>query len=74
MYFIINKTKQTTTQVKGNFPDLDSLLDKGDRIIVISTYSNTIKVPYFEELNGIKEWEWEDFPFDINTLNLYKHG
>ena len=74
MYLIINKTKQSITKHTGSFPDVDSLLEKGDRIIIISTYSNTIKVPYFIEYCGIKEWEWEDFPLDINVLNQYKNG
>jgi hypothetical protein len=72
MYIIINKTQQTCTKHTGNFPNLDKLLVRGDRIIIISTYSGTIKVPYFVEYNGIKEWEWESFPIDNNVLIQYK--
>ena len=61
MYIIINKTRQTCDRHTGNFPNLDKLLNKGDKIIIISLYSNTIKVPYFVDYNGIKEWDWEDF-------------
>ena len=72
MYIIINKTRNTCTNHTCDFPNLDKWLDKGDKIIIISLYSNTIKVPYFEEYNGIREWEWENFPFDPAVLNQYK--
>lgn len=64
MYIIHNKTKNTTTHYEGSFPAglLEKQLDKGDRLIVISLYSNTIKVPYEIEEYNIKEWEWQDFP------------
>jgi hypothetical protein len=71
MYIIINKTKQTAYKHEGSFPDLDEQLEKGDRIIIISKYSNTIKVPYFNEYNGIKEWEWENFPLDKHILTEF---
>jgi hypothetical protein len=65
MYIVINRTKRTETKYKGSFPYslLVDLLENGDDLIVISTYSNTIKVPYYIEHNGVKEWEWESFPF-----------
>ena len=62
MYIIINKTKQTYIKYDGSWPDLTTELERGDRIIVISLYSNTIKVPYRLEYHGIVEWEWENFP------------
>lgn len=64
MYIIHNKTKRTSHQYEGSWPSelLEKQLEKGDRVIVISLYSNTIKVPYKLEYNGITEWEWEDFP------------
>jgi len=68
MYIIINKTRKTCKSQKGNFPNLDKWLDKGDKIIIISLYSNTIKVPYFIEYNDIKEWEWEDFSINVSLL------
>lgn len=71
MYIIINKTQQTCVKHKGNFPNLDELLNRGDRIIIISLYSGTVKVPYFVEYNGIKEWEWENFSIDNNVYVQY---
>jgi hypothetical protein len=64
MYIIHNKTRQTSSNIDGHWPldYLEKMLEKGDRIIVISLYSNTIKVPYHVDYNGVKEWEWENFP------------
>jgi hypothetical protein len=64
MYIIHNKTKQTFSKYEGCWPSelLEKQLEKGDRVIVISLYSNTIKVPYKLEYNGVVEWEWENFP------------
>jgi hypothetical protein len=63
MYIIINETTQTRTTHEGNWPGhtLEPHLERGDRIIIISLYSNTIKVPYKVEYNGIIEWEWQNF-------------
>lgn len=76
MYIVINKTKRSTTKILGHFPDLDSMLNRGDIIIVISLYSMTIKVPQCTVLNGINEWEWIDYtlPLDLlaNYYNLHK--
>jgi len=74
MYIIINKTKQSKLYQTGNWPMnlLEQMLDRGDRVIVISLYSNTIKVPYKEEYNGIVEWYWENYPMDENVLSQYK--
>ena len=68
MYTIINKTKKTTTNYEGSFPNLDEELGRGDKIIVISLYSNTIQVPYKIEHNGIVEWEWDSYSFDPKGL------
>lgn len=69
MYIIINKTRQSNTPYEGSWPveHLEQMLNKGDRVIVISLYSNTVKVPYYVEYNGIKEWEWENYPFFQHT-------
>jgi hypothetical protein len=64
MYIIVNKTKGTTVNHSGNFPDLDRYLEQGDLIIVISTYSNTIKVP----MQTTSEWEWIDYELPIQSL------
>lgn len=64
MYIIHNKTKNTSIHHKGSWPDefLEKQLNQGDKLIVISLYSNTIKIPYELNYHGIKEWEWDDFP------------
>lgn len=72
MYIIINKTNKTFLRHRGSWPDLEEFLEKGDRIVIISLYSNTIKVPYKVEYNGVVEWEWENYPMDENVLSQYK--
>lgn len=64
MYIIHDKTENTTAHYEGNWPVeyLEKMLNKEHRIIVVSLYSNTIKVPYKLEYNGIVQWEWENFP------------
>lgn len=64
MYIIVNKTKNTIVNYSGNFPDLDEYLEQGDLIIVISTYSNTIKVP----MQTTSYWEWIDYKLPIELL------
>lgn len=65
MYTIINKTTGSKMNHVGSWPSetLEKMLNEGDRLIVISSYSNTIKVPYLVKENGIKSWEWEEYPF-----------
>lgn len=60
MYTIINKTKNSTVNHNGNWPSdyLENRLDLGDKLIVISSYSDTIKVPY---KTNTGDWEWEDY-------------
>ena len=72
MYIIHNKTKHKTFSYEGSWPDdmLEKMLEAGDRVIVISLYSNTIKVPYSYIDNGIKVWEWDDYPL-FNYFNHY---
>jgi len=62
MYIIHNKTKGTATQVFGNFPDLTIELNNGDKIIVVSTYTDTVKIPYSEDHNGELVWDWDSYP------------
>ena len=47
MYAIINNTQRKEFRITGGWPNdiIDYMLDNGDDLIVISTYSNTIKVP-----------------------------
>lgn len=71
MYLIINKTTKTNTSCFGNYPisTLESLLSNNNKIIVISLYSNTIKIPYSVIENGITTWEWEDYEFDYKQIS-----
>lgn len=70
MYIIINKTRNEQTILQGNFPNLDTLLDKGDKIVIYSQYSNTIKVPHLVEQHGQIEWVWEDYPLGSYHLTI----
>lgn len=67
MYIILNRTKKTTEKVEGNWPQeyLDRELEAGNDIIVISTYSDTIKVPTEKEEYGERIFVWRDFNIDI---------
>jgi hypothetical protein len=64
MYIIVNKTKNTIVHYSGNFSNLDEDLEQGDLIIIISTYSNTIKVP----IKKGSYWEWIDYELPIKLL------
>ena len=68
MYIIINKTKGTKNALEGDFPSnyLEERLEEGDDLIVISTYSNTIKVPFREDDNRSETgytWSFKDFSY-----------
>jgi len=66
MYIIINKTQNKTVHVQGNFPDPYEELENGDKIVIISLYSNTIKVPFIARVEyGENIWEWEDYPLPL---------
>jgi hypothetical protein len=72
MYLIINKTTKETLSHKGNWPYsyVESLLDKDDDFIVISLYSNTVKIPCgYKELNSIKDYQWKEFPLPLDILS-----
>jgi hypothetical protein len=58
MYIVINKTKRKDFQFTGNWPNdiIEYMLDNGDDIIVISTYSNT---------EGEREWKEYKFHPDM---------
>jgi hypothetical protein len=69
MYIIINKTKNTIVHYTGNFSsDLDEDLEQGDLIIIISTYSNTIKVPIKKKGSWGQYWDWIDYKLPIELL------
>ena len=61
-YIVINKTKNKSFRYKGNFPNVEQELEQGDKMVIVSLYSNTIKVPYSTKFNGITEWNWDDYP------------
>lgn len=71
MYKIINSTTGVTTVVEGNFPSalIIAMLENGDDLIIVSTYSNTIKVPYIGEninynaTNSGYDWEFKEYKF-----------
>jgi len=68
MYIIINKTRNKTTYFQGNFPDMYEELERGDDIIIVSLYSNTIKIPYIDHSqNGYGEniWDWKDYKMEL---------
>ena len=75
MYLIINRTLNRVFKHEGNWPGeyLDKLILDDEalgataEVIVISLYSNTIKVP---RLNKAKEVEWVDFKIP-KILKLY---
>lgn len=61
MYIVINKTSRKEFTFTGNWPEavIEYMLDNGDDLIVISTYSNTIKIPggFSEKFEGEREWK-----------------
>ena len=65
MYKILNRTTGKVTNVEGNWPDtlVTQLLTENNDIIVISLYSNTVKIPV--EINGIntndRDWDWKEY-------------
>ena len=65
MYTIITKTKGISYNCTGNWPSstVNDMLANGDDIIVISTYSRTIKIPvgFSTEFEG--EWEWKEYKY-----------
>ena len=77
MYIIVKTvdTPKIVEIIEGSWPDSyleELILDKHQDIVVISTYSNTIKVPEIIKMNGIKELEWADYHLPISLLNIPK--
>ena len=46
------------------------MLDNGDDIIVISTYSNTIKVPVGFGTKYKGQWEWKEYDYSPDIFEL----
>ena len=72
MYIVINKTTGKNTNYVGSFPydELVELLEKDNDIIVMSEYSNTIKVPYqdqdsynYGETKSSHDWVFKDYHY-----------
>jgi len=71
MYILINKTTRKTEIVEGGWPIkyVNALLDKGDEFIVISFYSNTIKVPTIGAVDEFGDQKWTEYKLpDITVL------
>ena len=51
MYLIINKTTKVSHRYTGNYPltVIDKMVRNKEDVMVISTYSNCIKIPYIAE-------------------------
>ena len=71
MYIIINRTTNENTIIEGGWPTiyLEKLLNQGNDIIVISTYSNTIKT-VVKKIEGYGEiyWEWKEYNIPENMV------
>jgi len=74
MYTVINKTTNESTNYIGSFPydELVKLLEADNDIIVVSKYSNTIKVPYLDlescnygETKSSHNWEFKNYPYNL---------
>ena len=63
MYIIINSTSKTEVNHSGSYPInyIEDLLNKGDKLIVISLYSNTIKVPKLVNHGHYEEWSMDEY-------------
>lgn len=70
MYLIINSTTNKTSRAEGSFPirTLEKMLLNEEKVIVISLYSNTIKVPYRVDHYYEPSWEWDEYHFDPRLL------
>lgn len=71
MYIIVNRTtRKNTSYTDWPLDKLIELLEKGDDLIIISKYSNTIKIPYLDlesnnygETKSSRNWEFKDYHF-----------
>ena len=72
MYIIINNTTRKNTNYVGNFPykEIVEMLENDEDIIIISEYSNTIKVPYLDtntnnygETKSSYDWAFKEYHF-----------
>ena len=72
MYAIINNTQRKEFRITGGWPGdiIDYMLDNGDDLIVISTYSNTIKVPVGFGTKYKDQWEWKEYNYSPDVFEL----
>ena len=72
MYVIINKTQRKEFRITGSWPSdiVDYMLNNGDDLIVISTYSNTIKIPVGFGTECEDEWEWKEYGYSADVFEL----
>lgn len=77
MYILIYKPKdsyrETTEILEGVWPSnyLESLLEKKYSLIVISLYSNTIKIPT-DEWGSPEDRIWNEFPIPMYLFEKLK--
>ena len=78
MYIIINKTKKTSINYKGDFPyeELIELLENDNDVIVVSRSSNTIKIPYLDmdsnnygKTKSSKDWLFKDYDYNPYAMS-----
>ena len=65
MYKIVFSCGKRSITIEDNWPDdmIENFLKEGLDCIVISTYSNTIKIPYFGEDWTGKVVKWKEYQF-----------
>lgn len=74
MYTIVNK-KGGTVNMRGNWPgEYIAAVVKNhgiENVVVISTYSMTLKIPISIDEDG--DIEYNEFPLPLNIINQYAH-
>ena len=71
MYVVLNQTKKKEFRITGGWPGdvIDYMLNNGDDLIVISTYSNTIKVPVSFGTQYRDQWEWREYDYSPDLFD-----
>lgn len=71
MYVILNQTKRKQFVITGGWPGdiIDYMLNNDDDLIVISTYSNTIKIPVRTYDSKIR-WDWKEYDYSPDVFEL----
>ena len=77
MYIIVNKTKVINFKHEGSFPihAIEDMLENDEDLIIISYYSNTIKVPYLDtdtnnhgQTKSSHDWDYKSYKLPFVTL------